>query len=426
MVALIAAVAALTIALGAWQGWLAQAAGTTYVINDVIPPEDECGTPDYTTTDLNSVIAAVSDEDTLVLCEGSYDAGVVVDKKITIEGQADVDIDKIVIDGTGGGDDGMEVTADDVTIRHLTLVGPICGNRGIDILPAADNTTITDVDASDWSDGIFVSGTDTLIQQSNIHDNLAGIFLAVSTGTHILSNDIVDNTDNGIDMDAPDLALVGDNTISGNDRQVNIAGSAHIQFLRNTIVTDSNGIVMDLPAEALVIIGGSDANANTFDGPLTAAEHYIVLACGSEATVNATHNYWKGSPAISRGVAGVIFNDEDDPDADCPGDDAGAVVFHPVAPGPAPAPSPSPTPTPTPSFVWTGEDATPAATALDCIAGNFAIAYQYDATAGWSRYVPDNAALSNLSTVDQYDSLLVLVTASGVVCQDMPVAVPAP
>jgi parallel beta-helix repeat protein len=457
VVVVVGAVAALTIAVGAWQGWMAQAAGTTYIVNDVIPPETECGTPNYTTTDISSVIALpeVNDGDTLVLCEGTYDPDVTVNKKITVEGQADVDIDKIVIDGTGGGVDGINVNADDVTIRHLTLEGPGAAERGIDV-GARSNTTITDVDVTDWDDGIRLNGaTNATIQGSSIHDNVDGIDANDTTGTRILSNDIVDNFDHGIRLDTDDLALVADNTISGNGiDQLLITFTSHVQVLRNTIVTGSDGIYLDLPAEALVIIGGSDANANTFDGPLLAAEHYIYLACGSEATVNATHNDWAGPPAISRGVAGVIFNDEDDdpanPGADCPADDAGAVVFHPVAPGPAPAPSPSPTPTPSPSptpsptpspsptptttrtfdlpigwnnFVWTGADGTAAETALSCIAGppvQFAIAYHWDGSA-WKRYVPDDPGITTLTTVGKYDSLLVLITASGAQCADMPV-----
>jgi len=35
--------------------------------------------------------------------------------------------------------------------------------------------------------------------------------------------------------------------------------------------------------------------------------------------------------------------------------------------------------------------------------------------------VPDRPEISTLTTVDKYDSLMVLITASGVVCQDMPV-----
>ena len=95
----------------------------------------------------------------------------------------------------------------------------------------------------------------------------------------------------------------------------------------------------------------------------------------------------------------------------------------------AAAPSPSPTPAGTRdfdlqlgwnNFVWTGADATPADTALNCIAGDFAIAYLLEA-GGWLRYVPGDPAITTLATVDKYDSLLVLVTASGVQCLGMPV-----
>jgi hypothetical protein len=72
------------------------------------------------------------------------------------------------------------------------------------------------------------------------------------------------------------------------------------------------------------------------------------------------------------------------------------------------------------NFVWSGADATAADTALSCIAGNFAIAYALEA-GGWLRYVPGDPAITTLATVDKYDSLLVLVTASGVQCLGMPV-----
>jgi hypothetical protein len=72
------------------------------------------------------------------------------------------------------------------------------------------------------------------------------------------------------------------------------------------------------------------------------------------------------------------------------------------------------------NFGWSGADATAAETALNCIAGDFAIAYALDA-GGWLRYVPDQPDITTLATVDKYDNLLVLVTASGVQCLGMPV-----
>jgi parallel beta-helix repeat protein len=464
VVVIVAVAAALTVALGTWQGWLAEAQTVRWV-NDA----DDAGQPTECSTatayaDIASAVAVSADGDTVRVCEGVYPGGIAVDRKITIEGQADVDVDEIVIRVTAAGTSGLIVSADDVTIRHLKLDGPIGSDTGIAI--TGDDTTITDVEVTEWSIGIdsyWTSGT--VIQGSYIHDNEPdGIHLDHANGSRVVDNIIVDNARNGVRIDTSDMAVVQDNTMSGsssNNYQLYVGGETHVQVLRNTIVTrvvgtESNGgIDLDiLPAEALVIIGGSDDNANTFDGDLVADEYYIQLACTSENTVNATHNYWKGAPAVSRGVAGVIFNDEDDdptnPGADCPADDEGTVVFHPVATGPAPAPSPSPTPTPSPSptpsptpspsptptdtrtfdlpigwnnFVWTGANDTAAETVFSCIAGppaQFAIAYTLDA-GGWLRYVPDAPAITTLTTVDQYDSLLVLIIASGAQCADMPV-----
>jgi hypothetical protein len=73
------------------------------------------------------------------------------------------------------------------------------------------------------------------------------------------------------------------------------------------------------------------------------------------------------------------------------------------------------------NFVWTGSSGTAAEAALSCIADKFAIAYQWDGT-NWKRYVPDDPDISTLATVNKYDSLLVLITASGVQCTNMPMA----
>jgi hypothetical protein len=73
------------------------------------------------------------------------------------------------------------------------------------------------------------------------------------------------------------------------------------------------------------------------------------------------------------------------------------------------------------SFVWTGPTGTDPATALSCIDGFYAIAYRLIATTqGFERYIPGNADLSNMTNLNKYDNLLVLVTGSGVECE-MPV-----
>jgi hypothetical protein len=74
------------------------------------------------------------------------------------------------------------------------------------------------------------------------------------------------------------------------------------------------------------------------------------------------------------------------------------------------------------SFVWTGGDGTTADAALQCIAGNFSVAYEWDGTS-WKRYLPGRCAevgMCTLTTVNKYDSLLVQITANEVQCT-MPV-----
>jgi hypothetical protein len=73
------------------------------------------------------------------------------------------------------------------------------------------------------------------------------------------------------------------------------------------------------------------------------------------------------------------------------------------------------------SFVWTRPSATDPATALDCIADDYAIAYRLQQDQTYQRYVPGRADLSNMAAIDRYDSLLVLITESGAQCLDMPV-----
>jgi hypothetical protein len=449
----------LALSLGLWGSWTAGAQGNTFVINDVDPPETECGTPDYTTTDINSVIAlaTVHNDDTLVLCPGTYQGGVVVDKKITLEGQENVGRGQIVIQESAPGTDGLTINTASVTVRHLKLDGPTAADEGIVV--QSGPAVISDVEVTDWATGILISWTgDTLIQDSDIHDNEPdGIVLDHANNVQIARNTLDENPRYAIGIDTADPVVVEDNTMSAgtpDNYALHIVGRSHVQVLRNNIVTwvggteSPGGIDLDLPADALVTIGGSDANANTFDGDMASDLYYIRMACTSEATVDATHNYWKGTPTVSRGVSGVIFNDEDDdpanPGADCPANDDGAVVFHPTASGPAPTPTPSPTPTatgtptPTPtatatamppgatrtidlsppgwhSLVWSGADATDPGAALACISGKYSIAYAWEGpTAGFKRHVEGCAVegICNMSPLDEYDAMLVSISAA--------------
>jgi hypothetical protein len=452
VVALVAVVAALTICLGAWQGWLAEAQTVRWV-NDA----DDTGEPTECSTttayaDIASALGASADGDIVRLCEGTYAGDVTIGVEVTIEGRegadrADVEIDIPAAAPTGG----LIIGADNVTIQHLTLdgpdVGPVVGISSP--APGYSNLTISDVEVTEFHEGIRLDpAQDSVIELSHIHDNyVEGVAMLGGTRNEVRENDIVDNDDDGLEAHDEDELLVDRNTLSGNlGGQLDFNGLMNVRVFRNDIVTvaGSDGIqIKGMPADSLIQIGASADNANSFSGPFdpTAGDFYVELSCGAENTVDAIYNWW-GSTARAD-IANRIYDDEDDDE--CASADS-AVVFHPWATGPAPTPSPSPTPTPSPTpsptvsptptatrtfdlpigwnnFVWTGADGTAAETVFSCIAGppvQFAIAYALDA-GGWLRYVPDDPSITTLTTVDQYDSMLVLITASGVQCADMPV-----
>jgi parallel beta-helix repeat protein len=442
LVALVAAVAVLTIALGSWQGWLAQAAPQEVYVNDNLLPDVEgCNAPDANT--IADGITAADPGDTVVVCEGVYAGGVTVSKSVTIEGRAEASRADIVVQG-GAGSDGFDVTANDVTIRHMRFDGVDMSGTGIHV--TGDDGTVQDVEALRWVNAIRLDASSgSVVEESDVDENTLGIWAAGGENNTILGNLTGGNNVVGVVVVNEDLTLVTENNLSGSDTALyldaNPPGQLHVRVVRNTINAGSDGIYIDLleAADSLITIGGSPDAANSFAGTPDnlAGDYFIQAACG-EATVDATWNYWAGLTSRAA-IADLIWDDEDQNDC---GDPHGAIVFHPWATEPAPAPSPSPTPPPSPSpspsptpgtrdfdlqlgwnnFVWTGASGTDPATVLSCIDGDYAIAYRFVAVGQtFERYVPGDAVLSNMTNLDKYDSLLVLVTASGVQCLGMPV-----
>jgi parallel beta-helix repeat protein len=447
VVAVVAVMAALTVCLGAWQGWLAEAAPDVVYVNDNTSPDVEgCNAPDANT--IADGITAADPDDTVIVCDGTYAGGVTVNKSVKIEGRAAADRADIVIEGAS---DGFIVSADEVTVRHMRFDGVDGTDTGIHV--TGDEATIQDVEAVNWLTGIFLDASSgSVVEDSEVDDNDLGI-AAIGGGDNVIRNNVAgDNNVSGVVIEDEDVDLVAGNDLAGTLEGLYLNASGgnllNVRVVGNTIHAGSEGIYIDDigAADSLIVIGGRPEDGNTFVGtPDGVTDYFVEMDCGAgppdtEVTVTATWNYWAGHTS-SAAIAAVIYGDE--VDLDCA--PHGAVVFHPWAttlpptpttsPTPTPTPSPTPSPTPTPgtrtfdlqmgwnNFVWTGATGTDPATVLSCIDGNYVIAYRFVAlNQSFQRYVPGDAVLSNMTNLNKYDNLLVLVTtAAGVQCQDMPV-----
>jgi hypothetical protein len=476
MAAFVAALAvALALSLGLWGNWAASAQDT-FIVNQDTGTGDAapCDAPDFASvSDIETVIddGSVQDGDTLVLCPGTYAAGaggaVEVDKELTIEGLADADRGDVEVQGTAGSH-GFEVKADNVTIKHLKLVGPgtAGAEHGIHLEPAGstafNNLELSDLEVTNWRYGAHIdSSDDTKIGPDNdIHGNTLGVHIEGSAlggrRDMVFNNVIGPNYNAGLHLIQVDELYVQENDLAGSGLHQIYALESNVLIWNNNIQATTNlGIKIDSPtADTLLQIGGSPQRTNNFTGTLGPDGFYVRLECGSENTVDVTYNYWNGINS-NAGISAVVFNDEfDDPtsgSADCPGNDKGAVAVHPFvttawAPTATPTPSPTATatgtvtgtPTGTPGatrtidlspqgwhdLAWSGADATDPGTALGCISGDYSIAYAWEGpTAGFRRYVEGCAipGICTMSALDKYDTLLVNITAAGASCT-MPVA----
>jgi parallel beta-helix repeat protein len=346
VVVLVAVVAALTVCLGAWQGWLAQAApGVVYVNDNLLPDVEGCNAPAANT--IAGGVTAADGGDTVIVCEGTYDGDVTVNKSVTIEGRADAARAEVVIEGAS---DGFILAADEVTVRHMRFDGKDGTGTGINV--TGDEATVQDVEAVNWLTGIFLDASaGSVVEDSQVDNNGVGI-AAIGGGNNVIRNNVAGDTNtSGVIVEDEDVDLVAGNDLAGDLEALYLNADAavlNVRVVGNTIHAASEGIYIDeIPsAESLIVIGGRLEDGNTFVGtPDGVTDFFVEMACGAappdtEITVNATWNYWTGTTTRAD-IAALIYDDEDDNEC---ANVHGAVVFHPWATELPPTTPPKPPP----------------------------------------------------------------------------------
>ncbi|HID74319.1 MAG TPA: hypothetical protein EYP43_04635, partial [Thermoplasmata archaeon] len=155
--------------------------------------------------DIQSAIDAASDGDTILVYDGAYSESLIVNKSVTIQGNGSATV-KVDAGGTG---DGINITADNVTISGLNATNG--GQHGI-VAWHVGNTTITACSAvGNGLSGIEINASDNVtLSGNNISRNVDGILLHESSNVRISESWIFNNTRPAMDRWNDGIRLTGD------------------------------------------------------------------------------------------------------------------------------------------------------------------------------------------------------------------------
>eukprot|EP01060_Flectonema_neradi_P023277 TRINITY_DN31496_c0_g1_i1.p1 TRINITY_DN31496_c0_g1~~TRINITY_DN31496_c0_g1_i1.p1 ORF type:complete len:301 (+),score=52.83 TRINITY_DN31496_c0_g1_i1:59-904(+) len=152
------------------------------------------GTADFRT--ITDALKECQDGDTITVKIGQYDEKVVVDKNVTIEGDADSETSDIIVNG------GI-VTKTGGTIKNISVSNQIEIRSG--------NITIEGCDISEGFDGIKIAkdANPTIIHNTIHHARQGGdcIYVAEGARATIEENDIHDARVNGIHVNKADVVI---------------------------------------------------------------------------------------------------------------------------------------------------------------------------------------------------------------------------
>ena len=164
----------------------------------VVNQTDACTTGDLYFSTISDAVMNANDNDTIIVCPGTYKENVVVDKSVKILSYSQKPADTIV-KANNSNDPVFNVTADNVTISGFSVMGATGYEKAGIYLYNSNNSRIENVNASNNSMGIYLyDSSNNTITNNNASNNYNGIYLDYSSNNTLANNSMTDNTYNFI------------------------------------------------------------------------------------------------------------------------------------------------------------------------------------------------------------------------------------
>jgi len=225
---------------------------------------------------IGAAIQAAKDGDAILIAAGRYpEKGLVIDKRISIQGEA-----WPVIDAEGG-ETILEIRADGVSVRGLVLHGV-----GVNYLRECAGIWLTEasgavIEGNRFENdffGVYGSHVRRATVRGNVFEGLRGRETANGNGVHFWKSDslIVDGNSIRGHRDGIYLEFTGNSVVTGNTCEANVRYGLHFMFshgnsfLRNTFRTNGSGVAVMYSREVLM-------RENVFERNWGAASYGLLL-----------------------------------------------------------------------------------------------------------------------------------------------------
>jgi len=285
----------------------------------VSPTLPACEQGDAEFTRISRAVQNANDGDVIIVCSGSYQDNVEVNRSIRIEGS---DPNTTTVTSATGGHL-FHVSADNVTIMRLTLSGATGAGNSAAIQVDANQISIADNTISNNSYGIEITAArgGGEILNNTITSNEEGVVLSGASKNEILGNQVASNTQYGIRLAASANNLIGDNNLQNNRCGIWLHGSSGSnQILGNAVagnvlcgvkLTNSVGNVISRNTISLndkgIHLEQSSVNNTIENNNIT---NNAVSLYNDQTNVVSAENNWWGS-VVCTIIDSGIFDDEE-------------------------------------------------------------------------------------------------------------------
>ena len=178
-------------------------------------------------TTIQQAVDAAKPGDTVLVAPGTYTENIVVNKPLTITGNA-------TVQAADSSKDVFMVTGQGVHIDGLTITG---GASGVDVANVS-SCVITNIDAQSNVRGVYLAGsTNSEVRHSNLSNNGYGVYCDYATSSTIANNTATAEKGTGNTLgDGIYMYYGGSNTVSSNDLSANhVFGISLFRSSNNTI-----------------------------------------------------------------------------------------------------------------------------------------------------------------------------------------------